>query len=500
VLSLRELRRAALVLGAQRTGARLERVVQHGTTDLVLVLSGGAERTRTQILLCCKPGYARLSELAGTRPAPASPLPFAQYLRAHLEGARLLGAGLRGDDRQAELRFESAEGERRLLLSILGPRSNVYLLGSRDEILCTLRPLDETRRDLAGGEPWRDPPPRGPSEDEDRFEGVADGELLTSIEMAYAEREERAGEDERRRRVTRALERERGALARKAETLQRDADEAAQAELWQRRGELLKGALGAVPARAECVTLADPASGEPVEIPLDPALGAAANMERCFSKSRKLRRQALRAGQELGVVAERLAEVEALRAQLGALGETPGAEALEALAEHPTLRRLLARHAPEPPAPAAPKPKAMRGPDGREVPARLRPRRYRASGELEIWVGRSDEGNDFLTTRLARGRDLFFHLEASPGSHVVLRVEGGSEPPQEAILEAAELAVHFSKQRGASRASVHVAAIKDVSKPKGAKPGLVWVHRGRTVQLRRDPKRLERILAARLDD
>ena len=82
----------------------------------------------------------------------------------------------------------------------------------------------------------------------------------------------------------------------------------------------------------------------------------------------------------------------------------------------------------------------------------------------------------------------------------MLRTEGREDPPPEALLEAAELAVHFSGEKGASRADVHVAAIKDVSKPKGAKPGLVHVHRGRTLHLRRDPKRLERILAARIDE
>jgi predicted ribosome quality control (RQC) complex YloA/Tae2 family protein len=60
--------------------------------------------------------------------------------------------------------------------------------------------------------------------------------------------------------------------------------------------------------------------------------------------------------------------------------------------------------------------------------------------------------------------------------------------------------VHFSKQAEATRADVHVAAIRDVSKPKRAKPGLVHVHRGRTVHLRRDPARLARILAARIED
>jgi hypothetical protein len=41
---------------------------------------------------------------------------------------------------------------------------------------------------------------------------------------------------------------------------------------------------------------------------------------------------------------------------------------------------------------------------------------------------------------------------------------------------------------------------KNVRKPKGAKPGLVTVHGGRSVNLRRDPKRLERILAAKIDE
>ena len=67
-------------------------------------------------------------------------------------------------------------------------------------------------------------------------------------------------------------------------------------------------------------------------------------------------------------------------------------------------------------------------------------------------------------------------------------------------IEAAELAVHFSKQRHATRATVHLAAIRDVRKPRGAKPGLVHVQRGRSLSLRRDASRLARILDARIED
>jgi hypothetical protein len=46
---------------------------------------------------------------------------------------------------------------------------------------------------------------------------------------------------------------------------------------------------------------------------------------------------------------------------------------------------------------------------------------------------------------------------------------------------------------------VTVAPIKGVSKPRGAKPGLVHVTGGKSLRLRRDPRRLERVLASRAD-
>jgi len=190
-------------------------------------------------------------------------------------------------------------------------------------------------------------------------------------------------------------------------------------------------------------------------------------------------------------VEARLAENAELAAALEA--RSGDAAALAALAERPDARRLLARYAPRPP----PQTRRRRetGPS-----ARLRPRRYAASGGLEIWVGRSDEGNDHLTMRLARGKDLFLHLEGSPGSHVILRTEGRDDPPSEALLEAAELAVHFSKHRKVTRADIHVVPVKNISKPRGAKPGLVYVTGGRSLRLRREPARLKRVLDARIDD
>jgi hypothetical protein len=47
---------------------------------------------------------------------------------------------------------------------------------------------------------------------------------------------------------------------------------------------------------------------------------------------------------------------------------------------------------------------------------------------------------------------------------------------------------------------VHVVPIKQVSKPRGAKPGLVWVTGGKSVRLRRESARLDRVLGSRVEE
>jgi predicted ribosome quality control (RQC) complex YloA/Tae2 family protein len=494
-LTLTELRRVARVLG-EFAGARLAKVVQPGATELALLLQGGERRW---LLLSARPRAARIGALAAAPEAPPSPPAFAQYLRAHFEGARLEGAGVEGEERQLRLRFAGAEGERSLLLSLLGPRSNLYALDADDRVAAALRPLAETRRDLALGAPWRDPPGGPPAAGEDRFAEVADAELLGELERRFAAAADEAEQAGLARRVASALRKQRASLDKKLKLIESDLAARAEAEQLSRQGELLKTQLREVKPGRSGVTLRDFATGEPVEVALDPKLSPSANLEQLFKRARKAEKRARKAESEVEGVRERIAAAAALEAEASAAGE---GEALAAFAARPEVARLVERFAPAPAsaaAPEAPKKRVFRL-GKTELPARLAPKIYKTLDGLEIWVGKSDDGNDLLTTRLARGNDLFFHLEGSPGSHVILRTEGRSDPPGESLLDAAELAVEFSKAKHATRASVHIAAVKDISKPSGTKPGLVYVHRGRTLQLRRDPKRLERVLASRTEE
>ncbi len=96
----------------------------------------------------------------------------------------------------------------------------------------------------------------------------------------------------------------------------------------------------------------------------------------------------------------------------------------------------------------------------------------------EVLVGKGAVENDVLTFQIAEKTDLWLHVAGGvPGSHVVIRQAGSVSAPREVVERAAQLAAWYSKSRAARRVEVHVCRVSDVSKPRGAKPGLVQIRR-----------------------
>jgi len=496
MLSLTELQRAAGILDRTLQGSVLQRTIQVDAHRLALLFHSSA--LDVPVLLSCRPGFTRISSPPEVPRAPAAPPSFGQFLRAHLARGSFRKAAAASDDRLLRIRLESREGAFELMLSILGARSNIYLVDGQGTLLHCMRPLSATRKELAVGQPWMGTAGRIASCGGDRWQQVPDDDYLREIERTYAQLERQKEAEDIERRIQSVLSREEALLDRKAVNLAEDLGEAHKAAEYRHKGELLKGVLHLIRQGDTSVTASDLETGEGIAIPLDPALSPAENLQVYFGRYQKELRGVSAIEAQLEVARAACAEIETLRARLSlAMAENerdPGL--LRELLDHPRIRRLMRQYYPS--RRAAP---SVTTPGRRkEIPARLLPRRFRTGDGLEIWVGRSDEGNDYLTTRLAKGNDLFFHLDGYPGSHVVLRTEGRSDPPSASLLDACELAVHFSRLKEAGRADVHVAPIKNVRKPKGAKPGLVFVTGGKTIHVRRDPKRLENILASRIDE
>jgi predicted ribosome quality control (RQC) complex YloA/Tae2 family protein len=496
MLSMRELRRAGRILESFLPGRTLKRIVQPDASSLIFCCIDFG-KNRTDLLLSCDSEYARVCVVEQAAIGKAATSSFLEFLRAHVAGAAVSGIAVSENDRQMSVQLDARPDRWKLYLSILGARSNIYLTDAAGRLVHSMRPLEDTRRDLNIGALWMDPPGSVPSEGSDRWEEVPDDLYLDAIGKEYGRLEIRRDAETIARKIGQALNRERTLLGRKLNRLQEDLAETRRAESYRKKGELLKTALHTLRPGNDSAAVTDYETGETVSIAMDPALSPAANMEAYFARYQKGARGAVLIQQQIGkleVVRDELDSVESLLA--AALEKDPPEKAaLESIAARPAVRRWLGRRAPQ----KSREPSTAKSKFESEIPKRFQPKRYRTEDGLEIWVGRNDEGNDYLTTRLARGNDLFFHLEGYPGSHIILRTEGKTDPPSGSILDACELAVHFSKMKRAARADVHIAPVKNIRKPKGVKPGLVYVRQGKTIHLRRDPGRLENILASRID-
>src|SRR5690606_33327940 len=101
-----------------------------------------------------------------------------------------------------------------------------------------------------------------------------------------------------------------------------------------------------------------------------------------------------------------------------------------------------------------------------------KPFHYRSSDGFDIFVGKNNIQNDRLTFRVARSGDIWLHTKAVPGSHVIIR-RNGRDIPDRTIEQAAVIAAWHSKARMSSNVQVDYTQVKNVSKPSGAKPGMV---------------------------
>src|SRR5690606_15403867 len=54
------------------------------------------------------------------------------------------------------------------------------------------------------------------------------------------------------------------------------------------------------------------------------------------------------------------------------------------------------------------------------------PQLYQSSDGTDIYVGKNNKQNDYLTNQLARRNDIWLHTKDIPGSHVVIRTNNPS--------------------------------------------------------------------------
>ena len=99
-----------------------------------------------------------------------------------------------------------------------------------------------------------------------------------------------------------------------------------------------------------------------------------------------------------------------------------------------------------------------------------------------LLVGKNNIQNDYLTTKLAKSNDIWFHTKDIHGSHAIL-ITKGETPSIDILIGCAQIAAYYSKARLSSNVPVDYTYIKYVKKPSGSKPGFVIYTHNQTINV-----------------
>lgn len=212
----------------------------------------------------------------------------------------------------------------------------------------------------------------------------------------------------------------------------------------------------------------DPSGGTTLTLQIDPSLTPGANVQNYYDRYQRAK----------GTYENACSELERLEAQY----ESTKARFEKALAttddEQADIRRLKA------------------------IIERTEPHRQEqegpgircTSGGFQILAGRNAKENDELLRHHAKGNDMWLHTRDFPGGYVFIKHRRDKTIPLEVLLDAANIAVLYSKGRNSQSVDLYYTQVKHLRRAKDGKTGLVLPSQEKNLTIKPDPQRIARLL------
>lgn len=401
---------------------------------------------------------------------------FIQFLRARVEGARVVSVTQEPGDRLVLIQLDQHGDPMTLLCRFYsGAGANIIVCDGEMTILDLL--LRRPARDEMSNRTLKFEVRTEPI-DEHKFivrERIAGLSFNEQIEREYRT-EEADGESSRLlAQVTALREKEIGQLHRTIVALSRRVSEVSSYESYKHSAELLGAAMHLIKPKAEWVEVPDfyQDDGSVVLIALDPSLSAGENVEAYYKKYQKAKRTLQNLQEELAATEHQL---ELATAKYEAL-LLPNSEGV------PDISLLR---------------KASGGgtlPDARKDPFSGAPGLRFQSGAYTILVGRNAKENDGLLRKWTRGNDCWMHTRDVPGGYVFIKSIAKKTIPLETLLDAATLALLYSKAKESRKADLYYTQVKYLRRVKDGKTGLVIPTQEKNFTIEMDDKRVQRLFS-----
>lgn len=188
-----------------------------------------------------------------------------------------------------------------------------------------------------------------------------------------------------------------------------------------------------------------------IKIPLDINLTAYENAEKYFKKYKKLKSAEEHISNQINIATD---EINFLNDQLYYIGECKTVQDTDEIALLLTEQGYI---------------KNLQNKKTQQVST---PHHFISSDGFDIYVGKNDKQNEYLTHKFAKKQDIWLHTKIIAGSHVIIKTNS-KQVPKNTILQAAQLSAFFSKARNSQNVPIDYTTVSYVRKIRNAPLGKV---------------------------
>ena len=276
--------------------------------------------------------------------------------------------------------------------------------------------------------------------------------LSEMLDSYYAQKAQQDRSKELAGQVIKIIKNELKKDRRKVKKLNKQLEDASEADKYRIRGEILTTYLGKLKHGMKEITLPNfYDDNKPLKINLSPELSPSRNAQKYFTKYDKLKSSVAYVNEQLGLTNAEIKYFENIQNQIDLASPSDIQEIRLELQQEGYIKN---KH---------------KGKKRRKVRV-SKPEQFHTSDGTLVLVGKNNLQNDRLSFKTANKNEIWLHVKDIPGSHVVIR---DTHPSDQTILEAAQLAAYFSKGRDSDNVPVDYLPVKRLHKPNGAKPGFV---------------------------
>lgn len=271
------------------------------------------------------------------------------------------------------------------------------------------------------------------------------------------------------RQVTARMEHELSRLATSIRSAEKAIESNSGYEDLRYKADLLSASSYLIKRGQDSVTVTDwNAGGKEITIELDKSLTPGGNVQACYDRYQKAK----------GTYDNAVEERDRLREEYRAV-ESRFNKALEDTGDEQVNIRHL---------------KAILDKTAPAVPVQEGPGIRTTSGGFQIIAGRNAKENDDLLRHYVKGNDMWLHTRDFPGGYVFIKFRRDKTIPLDVLLDAANIAVLYSKGRNSSSVDLYYTQVKYLRRAKDGKTGLVLPTQEKNLTIKPDPARIARLL------